>query len=307
MKRPPARLSARQNRAYIGFITPGLFLYTLLVIIPIACSIFYSFFEWSGIGPMKFVGLENFSYLLFGERMSGVFFNALKNNLIYLLCVLLIITPIQLFTAYLLYLKIPCHKYIRTMTFLPYVLSTSIVGFFALLLFDGNMGVLNTVIKALFGRSHTQSWLGDPKLMFPIFVLIVIWQCASSGTMIFFADMQSISNDIVEASVVDGCGEWRRFFSIILPNMRASLVTNITLSVIYAMTMFGLPYVLVGTSGGVNNRLDFIAMVFYRYAFGGTYYGTTDIGFGSAISVVMLIIILTAWLVTNHFLKRMRD
>lgn len=149
-----------------------LFLYTLLVIIPIACSIFYSFFEWSGIGPMKFVGLENFRYLLFGERMSGVFFNALKNNLIYLLCVLLIITPIQLFTAYLLYLKIPCHKYIRTMTFLPYVLSTSIVGFFALLLFDGNMGVLNTVIKALFGRSHTQSWLGDPKLMFPIFVLL---------------------------------------------------------------------------------------------------------------------------------------
>ena len=73
------------------------------------------------------------------------------------------------------------------------------------------------------------------------------------------------------------------------------------------MTMFGLPYVLVCTSGGVNNRLDFIAMVFYRYAFGGTYYGTTDIGFGSAISVVMLIIILTAWLVTNHFLKRMRD
>ena len=60
MKRTPARLSARQNRAYIGFITPGLFLYTLLVIIPIACSIFYSFFEWSGIGPMKFVGLENF-------------------------------------------------------------------------------------------------------------------------------------------------------------------------------------------------------------------------------------------------------
>lgn len=86
MKRPPARLSARQNRAYIGFITPGLFLYTLLVIIPIACSIFYSFFEWSGIGPMKFVGLENFRYLLFGERMSGVFFNALKQPDLSALC-----------------------------------------------------------------------------------------------------------------------------------------------------------------------------------------------------------------------------
>ena len=193
------------------------------------------------------------------------------------------------------------------MLFLPYVLSTSIVGFFSLLLFDGNIGVLNRVIADVFGRQYTLSWLGDPKIVFKLFVAIVIWQCMSSGMMIFYADMQAVSRDVIEASVVDGCGDTRRFFSIVLPNMRASLITNITLSVIYAMTMFGLPYVLVGPSGGVNNSLDFIAMVFYRYAFGGTYYGTTDIGFGSSISVVMLIIILAVWLITDRFLKRIKD
>lgn len=306
MKVPAARLKPRKNRSYLYFILPGLILYTLFVIIPIACSVYYSFFEWSGIGPKTFIGLENFKTLLIGERMAPIFFNALLNNIKYLFAVLLIITPIQLFLAYMLFLKIRFSKYIRVMVFLPYVLSTSIVGFFAILLFDGNIGVLNQLITAVFGRDYTVAWLGDPGVMFKTFVVIVIWQCVGANMMIFYADMQSISHDIIEASVVDGCGDFRRFFSIILPNLRASLTTNITLSVIYAMTMFGLPYVLVGTSGGIDNALDFIAMVFYRYAFGGTYFGTTDIGFGSSISVVMLIIIFATWLITNCFLKRMK-
>ena len=297
----------KKNTMHRCFIAPGLILYTGLVMVPILCSVFYSFFKWSGIGPMEFVGLDNFKYLLFSERMATIFFNALTNNFIYLLCVLLIITPIQIFTAYMFFVKIPMTKYIRTMIFVPYVLSTSIVGFFALLVFEGNIGILNEFIKNTIGAQYTRALLGDESVMFPVFVLIIIWQCASSGTMIFFADMQATPKEIVEAAIVDGCGEWSCFFRIILPGIRASMVTNITLSVIYAMTMFGLPYVLVGTSGGVNNRLDFIAMVFYRYAFGGTYYGTTDIGFGSAISVVMLLIIVVVWAITNRFLKRIKE
>ena len=60
--------------AYRWFIAPGFILYTGLVMVPIVCSIFYSFFKWSGIGSMEFVGLDNFKYLLFGERMAGIFF-----------------------------------------------------------------------------------------------------------------------------------------------------------------------------------------------------------------------------------------
>ena len=188
--------------------------------------------------------------------MSGVFFHALKNNFIYLLCVLFIITPIQIFTAYLFFVKIPLTKYIRTMIFVPYVLSISIVGFFALLVFEGNTGILNEMITKTVGVQYTRAWLGDDKVMFPVFILVVIWQCASSGTMIFFADMQATPKEVIEASIVDGCGELSCFFHIILP---------------------------------------------------GTYYGTTDIGFGSAISVVMLIIILLVWGVTNLFLRKMKE
>ncbi|WP_130836391.1 carbohydrate ABC transporter permease [Lachnoclostridium sp. Marseille-P6806] len=296
----------KKRRTYLYFILPGTILYTVFVIVPIICSVCFSFFQWSGIGPMTFVGLDNFAYLLFGERMSPILMNSLKVTFKYLLAVLFFITPLQLFFAYILYLRIKFSKYIRVMLFLPYVLSTAIVGFFSILVFDGNIGMLNSLIRNTLGSSYTVAWIGDPKWMFKVFVAMIVWQCIGSGMMIFYADMQAVSIDIIEASVLDGCGDVRRFFSVILPNMRASLSSNLPLSVIYALTMFGLPYVVFGSSGGIDNTMDFIAMVFYRYAFGGTYYGTTDIGFGSSISVVLLGIILIAYLVTFRIIKWIR-
>lgn len=293
----------RKKKAYMGFIAPGFIIYTIFMIIPIVCAIYFSFFEWSGIGPMKFIGLKNFEKLFFDPRMSKIFFNALGNNMKYLICVLLIITPLQIFFAYMIYIKIPCFKYIRLMLFLPYIISTSIVGFFAIILLDPNIGVFNGVIGSIFGNQAKSAWLGNPDLVFKIFVMVVIWQCIGSGMMIFYANMQEIPEEIIEASIIDGAKGWTRFRKVIFPGLNASFSTNITLSVIYALTMFDIPYILVGPQGGVNNKIDFVNMVFYRYAFGGTYFGETSIGFGSSISVTMFVIIITFSLVTRRLLK----
>ncbi|MDO4276490.1 MAG: sugar ABC transporter permease [Eubacteriales bacterium] len=294
----------RKRKAYIGFIAPGFVIYTLLMIIPIGCAVYYSFFNWSGIGPMEFIGLGNFKKLFTDARMSGIFFNALKNNMKYLLCVLFIVTPLQIFFAYMIYIKIRGHKYIRLMLFLPYVISTSIAGFLAILLLDPNIGVFNEILGALGGQNAKRAWLGDPDMVFKIFVCVVIWQCIGAGMMIFYANMQEISDEIVEAAVIDGAGEIKKFFYVIFPMMKSSMSTNITLSVIYALTMFDIPYILVGPQGGVNNKLDFVNMVFYRYAFGGSYFGETSIGFGSSISVTMFVIIMVFSLVTSRLMKR---
>lgn len=295
----------KRNWSHVGFIAPGFILYTAFMMVPLGFAFYYSVFDWSGIGPKTFVGLGNFVKLFTSPRVSATFFSALGNNFKYLACVMLIVTPIQIFFAYMLYIKIKFHKYIRFMLFLPYVISTSIVGFFALILFDPNVGVLNEIIGTLFGKSHELAWLGDSNLVFKIFVGTIIWQCIGSGMMIFFANMQEIPEEIIEASVIDGCGEWRRFWSVVLPMLTSSLKTNTTLSVIYAMTMFDLPYILVGPQGGATGKLDFINMVFYRFAFGGTYFGETSIGFGSAISVVMFVIILILTLITKKLLKKL--
>lgn len=295
----------KKRKAYIGFIAPGFIIYTLLMIIPICCAVYYSFFDWSGIGPMKFIGLGNFEKLFTEPRMSRIFFNALKNNMKYLACVMLIITPLQIFFAYMIYIKIRGHKYIRLMLFLPYVISTSIVGFFGTILLDPNIGVFNEILGKIGGPKAKLAWLGNPDMVFKIFICVVIWQCIGVGMMIFYANMQEISDEIIEAAVIDGAGEIKKFFYVVLPMMKSSLSTNITLSVIYALTMFDLPYILVGPQGGVNNRLDFVNMVFYRYAFGGSYFGETSIGFGSSISVTMFVIIMTFSLVTAKLMRRL--
>ncbi len=294
----------KKRKAYIGFITPGFLLYTIFMIVPIICAVYYSFFDWSGIGPMEFIGLDNFKKLFTDARMSRIFFNALKNNMKYLICVLLIVTPLQIFFAYVLHIKIRGHKYIRLMLFLPYVISTSIVGFFALILLDPNIGVFNKILEAIGGQGAKLAWLGDPNMVFKIFVCVVIWQCIGAGMMIFYANMQEIPEEIVEAAVIDGAGEVKKFFYVVLPMIKSSMSTNITLSVIYALTMFDIPYILVGPQGGVNNSLDFVNMVFYRYAFGGSYFGETSIGFGSSISVTMFVIIMVFSLVTSKIMKR---
>lgn len=292
----------KKSKAYLGFITPGLILYTVFMIVPIVCAMYYSFFEWNGVGPMKFIGLANFQKLLGGGRMSRIFFNALGNNMKYLGCVLLIITPLQVFFAYILFIRIKAHRYLQFMLFLPYVISTSIVGFFAMMVFDPNIGLLNTIFGTL-GISKS-AWLGNPNLSFKLFVIVVIWACIGNGMMIFNANMKEIDESVLEAAIIDGCNERQKFFQVVLPQLHSSISTVITLSTIYALTMFDIPFMLGGVQGGVNNSIDFVNMVFYRYAFGGTYFGETSLGFGSSISVTMFLIILIVSLITRSILQR---
>lgn len=303
-KKNSLEFEMKKSKKYIAFIAPAFILYTVFMIIPILFAMYYSFFNWNGIGDMVFIGLDNFKRLLTEPRMSRIFFNALSNNFVYLLCVMVLITPIQLFFAYVLNIKIRAHKYLQLMLFLPYVVSTSIVGFFATLMFDPNIGVLNSILSSL--GLEESAWLGNPDLSFKIFVGVVIWQCIGSGMMIFYANMKEIPDSLIEASIIDGAGELRKFFSVVLPQLTSSLSTNITLSVIFALTMFDIPFMLGGPQGGVNNTIDFVNMVFYRYAFGGAYFGETSLGFGSSISVTMFLIILTMSMLVKALLKKVK-
>ncbi|MCA5959807.1 hypothetical protein LC724_03595 [Blautia sp. RD014234] len=85
----------------VKFILPGFIFYTCFIILPIIYVFYLSFFQWSGLGEMKFNGIQNFVTIFTDERFSPVFFNALWNNIKYLLCVWLIITPFQYLMAYL--------------------------------------------------------------------------------------------------------------------------------------------------------------------------------------------------------------
>lgn len=294
----------KKKRTHLFFIAPGFLFYTVFIIVPVLYVLYLSFFDWSGLGEMKFIGFKNFITLFTNERVTPALFNAIKNNLKYLLCVWFIITPFQYIVAYLFYIKIPAFKYIKAMIFLPYVISSTIVSFFATLIFNPNIGFLNKFFETIGLEGLKGAWFGDPNLSFKLLILLVIWQGAGSGIMIFYSNMLDISQDIMEACRIDGCTEWQRFLHILLPLSLPSCASIITMSTIWGLSIFDLPFILGGANGGVSGSLDFVNLVFYRYTFGNALNGKSDLGFGASICVIMFITMLLITLVQNKILSK---
>lgn len=290
------------KKKHVLFILPGFFFYTIFVVFPVLYVLYLSLFDWSGLGEMTFVGIKNFITLFTDSRIAPTVFHALKNNLKYLLCVWFIITPFQYIIAYLLYIKIPAFKYIKFMSFLPYVISSTIVSFFATLIFNPNIGFLNKFLESI-GLSGG-AWFGDPNWSFKLMILLVLWQGAGSGIMIFYSNLMDIPQEVMEACRIDGCTEWQRFFHILLPLSLPSCASIITMSTIWALAVFDIPFILGGANGGVSGSLDFVNLVFYRYTFGSAFNGKSDLGFGASICVVMFAIMLVITLVQNKLLSK---
>lgn len=292
-----------KSKPQIGFILPGFLIYTIFAIIPIFSAMYYSFFEWPGIGEKTFVGLDNFITLFTDETVAPIFYNALFNNLKYILCIWFVITPVQFILAYILFIKIRGAQYFKLMFFLPYVISSTIIGFFTTLIFDPNIGSLNAVIESMGGTRGL--WLGDPNMAFKILILVVLWQGIGTGMMIFYSDMQGIPNSLIEASEMDGANEWVKLTKIIFPMSISSFTTNMVMSTIWALAVFDLPFLLGGVTGGADKSLDFVNIMFYRYTFGTALNGKSNMGFGAAISVVMFLIIAVITLVLTQLLKKL--
>ncbi len=152
----------QSKKSYILFILPGFIVYTVFMIIPLFFAVYYSFFSWAGIGPKVFIGLGNFRKIFFDPQISPVFKNAIKNNFVYMAIALFVFIPVQILLAYLIHKKIRGYSFFKLVIFLPFVISSTIVGFFSLLVFDPNIGFLNTFLESLHLNSLTSSWFGDP-------------------------------------------------------------------------------------------------------------------------------------------------
>lgn len=266
-----------------------------------------SLYDWSGFGVKKFIGLHNFYNLFCDPRISRMFFNAVKNNILYVVTELVIIMPLQILFAYLIYLKIKGHKLFQTLIFLPSVISTAVIGFFIMIVFDPNIGMLNLALKALNLESWQSGWFGDPQLSFPLLIVVVTWVGIGYGMMLFIANMKGIPEDTIEAALIDGAAGVRKFFSIILPQIWPSLTNIIVLDTIWGLTVFDIPFIVGGSQGGINNSIDFLNLFFFRYAFGSAYSGETAVGFGAAISVVLFLLVLIVAVFQLKLLKRLQS
>ncbi|MFN3331443.1 MAG: carbohydrate ABC transporter permease [Caldilinea sp.] len=278
-----ARVSARQKREWLdgyALVAPAIILFVLLVVYPMFSTIYLSLFDYGLTDArIRFVGLGNFVEL----TQDAVFWRSLRNNLTILIVSVIFQVGLGLILAALIDRGIRWGKGLaRTLNFAPVVMSAVAVGILWQLIYDPTVGLANLFVRALGLTPPTQGWLGDPNIVIYSILVVACWQYTGYVMIIILAGMQSVSQELYEAAEIDGATELRKFFHITLPSIRNVNIAVILITMIGAIKVFDLVYIL--TRGGPANASQVMGTYIYYNAF-----TVNQAGYASAISVVLLI------------------
>lgn len=287
------RARARKRLSIVFFLLPALLVFSGLVLLPIALAVYTSLFKWNGFGglPTHFVGFDNFLRLLSDE----VFIGDLKRGLVLVLLSVLVQLPVALGLALLLNQKLRFRGLYRLIFFAPYVLSEVIAGVLFTMVFSPTGGLVNKIF-AVFGVSG-QAWLSDPNTALLTLFFVVSWKYFGFHMMLCLAGRQDIPPELDEAGMMDGAGRWQIFRHITLPLLGPTLRISAFLSILGAIQLFDMVWVLTG--GGPIHSSETLAVTLFQYGF-----RRYEVGYASAISVAMFLISLVFALLYQRYVLR---
>lgn len=288
-------LPGRHPKAVLVFLLPPLLVYLVAVALPIAESLFLSFFRWDGITDLEFIGLRNYRDLLLSDSTFRV---AFLHSLSYLAISLAVqICGALLVANALTYLR-RGRDLLKTLYLLPAMLSTVAIAllFQRIYSFEPE-GALNQVLGAVGLESWTRPWLSDVSTALAAVSAPEGWRFMGLYVVILFAGLVTVPREVEEAARLDGASETRIFLRIRLPHMRPILVTTMVMAVTYGLRGFDVPYLL--TNGGPGVRTELLTTYMYKTAF-----VSTDYGYSSAISVFIVLECLVAVAVILTLFRR---
>ncbi|WP_078579128.1 carbohydrate ABC transporter permease [Salipaludibacillus agaradhaerens] len=261
------------------YTLPALILLLILIYVPIVLTGYYGLMDWDGIGPMTFIGLDNYKALI----SDHLFWNSAYHSL--LLAIFSVLSLIiYLAISLVLASQIKGADVFRKIYLIPMLLSSVAIAQLWMRIYHPSNGVMNRFLTSI-GIENPPLWLSDTSLvLFAIFVPI-LWQYAGFYIIIYYAALRNIPNELVEAARIDGATPFQIAYKIKLPLISGVIKVTIVLAVIGSLKYFDLIYVM--TDGGPNGASEVMASYMYKLAF-----RTNDFGYGSAIGFFLLILIL---------------
>ncbi|EFE92544.1 ABC transporter, permease protein [Oribacterium sp. oral taxon 078 str. F0262] len=282
----------RDKKAIALFLSPALLVYSVLVMIPIALTFYYSVLDWDGLGEKRWIGLGNFAKLM----RDAVFVRALSNNLVYILIVMLMQLGIGFLIALLLtYLK-KGRGFIQTVYYIPSVITViAVAQLFTSFYSYEPIGLFN-IFRKLFGLAPI-AFLSEYRTVLPAVASVEGWQYIGIYMLIFYSALVSVSPDIIEAARIDGASETQLLFKVRIPSITNVILLSGILSLVGALRGFAAPMNM--TKGGPNHRSEILATYMYKKAF-----TSRDYGYGSALAVVIVILSIVAVLLISRYMER---
>jgi ABC-type sugar transport system permease subunit len=293
------RLKRSQRVAGYLFVLPTLLLFLAFVGYPIVQTVFLSLTKWTGFGPKTVVGLDNYTRMV----ADPVARHALVVTLLFTAATTVIQTVLGIAIAVLVnevWRKVGI--VVRTILFIPGIVSFVVSGVLWKLIYDPNIGTLNRFLGAvgLEGLQHT--WLADRSTVLPAIIVVAIWGAIGMNMLIFFAGLQGIDPGLYEAAQVDGANAWQRFRHITVPELRVVTAIVISLGLLNGFKVFDIIFVMTG--GGPNHASEVFGTYLYSLAFGSTSGSLPQYGYASAFSVVVMIMCILAVLVQMALTRR---
>lgn len=280
IKEEKKKLNKEAIGAYL-FIAPvvlGLFIFYM---VPAAASFYLSFTEWDGLTAPVFNGFENMMNLMKDET----FIRSMKNTVIFTFLSVPLSIILAILVAVLLNQKIKGMVIYRTLYFLPVVTMPVAVGMVWKWLYNSEFGLINYVL-GIFHLPQPE-WLFDEKIALISIILVSVWMSIGNNIVLLLAGLQGIGTSYYEAAKLDGASRISQFFHITVPLLTPSIFFVFVMSMISALQMFDLIFIMVGTE---TSLLDPMRTVVYGVWESGFKY--FEMGYASAKAFILFIIIL---------------
>lgn len=266
--------------AFIWMLVPAALVFTVLLTIPLLTGVFYTFTNFKGYGDWHFVGLTNYKNLFSDDIIWGSYLFTFKYSIV----ASILTNIIALGLALILNSKMKARTFFRGVFFVPYILPVLVVSYIFSYLFTNNLPQIG---QALGWEWLSTSLLANENLAWLAIVVVGVWQAVAYNTIIYLAGLQTVPDEIYEASAIDGAGPVRRLWSMTLPLIIPYLGINMVLSFKNFLGVFD--QIVALTSGGPGTATQSISYLIFKNGFqGGEYAYQTANGVIYFLIVVLL-------------------
>jgi multiple sugar transport system permease protein len=272
-----SRLQRRENLAGYIWVSPWLLGFLGLTALPLLASLVLGLTSWNGTGTPRWVGLANYETIFTGDP---VFWQSLKVTAIFAVLYLPLSLVLGFGLAILMNQPLKGIRLLRTIYYVPSVLSGVAVSILWAFIFNKNYGVLDWLLGLL--HIAPVPWLTSSFWVVPALVVMQLWGVGGS-MIIYLAGIQSVPTELYEAARVDGAGWWRRLKTVTLPMTSPTILFNLILGLIGTFQVFTQAYII--TQGGPDYASLFYALNIYNTAF-----QDLRIGYASALATILFAI-----------------
>lgn len=292
-----SRETKRDLVAY-SFIAPNFIGFAVFTLIPIVFAFALAFMEWDGSNAITFVGLNNFMKL----PTDTFFVAALKNTMIYVVGTVPLTMIASLALAIVLNQKIRARGLFRTVAFFPYVASLVAITAVWSMIFHPSKGPINYLLLNVFGvpQENLPKWFSGNLVLLTL-ILFSVWKYMGYYMVIYLAGLQGISAELYEAGSLDGANTWQKFQYITWPQLRSTTFFVVVMLTINCFKVYDIAVMLAGGSDGKLSTSATV-LVYYIYQNAFNYW---DLGYSSAIAMVLFLIVLVVTLIQFRYEKQL--